>query len=110
MTELYECRGADRTLLTTNRQWSRLDCWQQIVEHDVEPTIRLLTDKDDLDALSDAVGTGYDFVEEDTPFVLAWLAKERPKAASALAMDRCDYHDMMARLWYGVHVDSKESK
>nr|DAR59618.1 MAG TPA: hypothetical protein [Caudoviricetes sp.] len=110
MTKLYECRGADRTLLTTNRQWSRLDCWQEVVEHDVEPTIRLLTDKDDLDALSDAVGTGYDFVEEDTPFVLAWLAKERPKAASALAMDRCDYHDMMARLWYGVHVDSKESK
>lgn len=110
MTKLYECRGADRTLLTTNCRWSRLDCCESVVEHDVEPTIRLLTDQDDLDALKDAVGHGYTYCDEDVPYVLAWLAKERPKAASALAMDRCDYHDMMARLRYGVHVDSKESK
>lgn len=27
--------------------------------------------------------------------------------ASALAMDRCGYHDMMARLWYRLHMESK---
>ena len=84
-----------------------MDCWQQIVEHDVEPTIRLLTDQDDLDALSRAVGDRYHYSSEHAPYVLAWLVKERPEAASALATDRCDYHDMMARLWYGVHADSR---
>lgn len=106
MTKLYECRGEYSVLFTTDIHragWG----WEDVVEHDVEPTIRLLTDSDDLDALRDAVGRGYAYCDEDVPYVLAWLAKERPKAASALAMDRCDYHDMMARLWYGVHADSK---
>ena len=107
MTKLYECQADNRTLLTTNRQWFRLDCWEYVVEHDVEPTIWLLTDQDDLDAMLSAVGSRYDFVEEDAPYVLAWLVEQRPKDAYALAMDRCDYHDMMARLWYKVGEESR---
>ena len=106
MTKLYECRGERRTLLTTDRTKTGA-VWKKVVEHDVEPTIRLLTDQDDLDALSSAVGDVYHYFDEDAPYVLAWLVKERQKAAAALAMDRCDYHDMMARLWYKVGEESR---
>lgn len=106
MTKLYECWGERRVLLTTHHM-KKGSIWREVIEHDVEPIIRLLTDQDDLDALSSAVGDRYHYSSEDAPYVLAWLVEERSKAASALAMDRCDYHDMMARLWYGVHADSK---
>lgn len=107
MTKLYECKTTHRTLLTMSTSKSWPGYWEEVFEHDVEPTIRLLSDQDDLDALSDAVGGQYDWDVEDAPYVLAWLVKERPKAAAALAMDRCDYHDMMARLWYKVDEESR---
>lgn len=106
MTKLYECRGERRVLPTTHHM-KEASIWREVVEHDVEPVIRLLTDQDDLDALSSAVGDGYHYSSEDAPYVLAWLVEQRPKDASALAMDRCDYHDMMARLWYKVGEESR---
>lgn len=106
MTKLYECRAGYFTMLTPYSHRLKLN-WESVIEHDVEPTIRLLTDPDDLEALQNAVGPGYIYYNEHAPYVLAWLIKDRPDAASALALDRCDHHDTLARLWYRLHVESK---
>lgn len=106
MTKFYECRAGYFTMLTPYSHRLKLN-WESVIEHDVESTIPLRIDQDDLEALQNAVGPGYIYYDEHAPYVVAWLIKKRPEAAAALAIDRCDYHDMMAGLWYRVHEESK---